>query len=161
MLPLVPGIYQLALHDGKLTMQEPLAIPPRINLFHFAYADVDGDGKQDIVALDDSFKLLVIKGGAVIWKSAERFGGTRRYIGGDPNMKPGTNLTRADTVDGVGELYKQTFIPSRILVGDVDRDGVDDIILNRNPDTMIGCRPQDGPVHQWNHGRPEMERTGA
>lgn len=167
MVPVVPGIYQLALHDGQITVQESLPVPPKINLFNFTYADVDGDGQQDIVALDDSFKLQVIKGGSVIWKSQERFGGTKRYIGGDPNMKPGTNLTRADVVDGVGELYKETYIPSRILISDVDEDGLDDIIVNRNPDTLTVVAPRlvqytSGTMVglKWNGlGLEEMWRT--
>jgi TolB-like protein len=167
MLPIVPGIYQLALNDGQLSMQEQLPIPSTINLFNFAYADVDGDGQHDIVALDNSFKLMVIRKGSVIWKSQERFGGTKRFIGGDPDMKPGTNLTRADIVDGVGELYKQTYVPSRILVGDVDRDGTDDVIVNRNPDTLTVVMPRmiqytSGTMVglKWNGlGLEEMWRT--
>ncbi|MGW8161522.1 MAG: FG-GAP repeat domain-containing protein, partial [Desulfobulbales bacterium] len=167
MVPVVPGIYQLAMNDGKLTIQESLPIPAKINLFNFAYADVDGDGQQDLVALDESFKLLVIKGGSVVWKSEERFCGTKRYLGGEPAMKPGTSQTRADIVDGVGDLYKQTYVPSRILISDVDRDGVDDIILNRNPASLTVVLPRmiqytSGTLVglKWNGlGLEEMWRT--
>jgi TolB-like protein len=166
-VPIVPGIYQLSLRDGKLSMQEQLPIPAEVNVFNFAYADADGDGQQDLVVLDNSFKLQLIKNGSVIWKSQERFGGTKRYIGGDPNIRPGTNFSRADIVDGIGELYKQTYVPSRILVADVDRDGIDDIIVNRNPETLTAVVPRmvqytSGTMVglRWNGlGLEEMWRT--
>jgi TolB-like protein len=142
MLPIVPGVYMMAVNDGQLAVQEQLPIPSSVNLFNFVYADVDGDGGHEIVALDNAFKMLLIRNGSVIWKSQERFGGTKRYIGGDPDIKPGTNPTRAEIVDGVGELYKETYVPSRILVTDVDGDGMDDIIVNRNPDTLTVVVPR-------------------
>ncbi len=167
MIPVEPGIYQLAVHGGKVTAQERLPVPSRINLFNFVYADLDGSGSPQIVALDGSFKLLVLKGGSVVWKSEERFCGTRRFVGGSPDMMPGTSAGRNDIVDGVGEMYRETYIPSRILVADVDSDGVDDLILNRNPDSLAVAMPRSRHYAsgtlvglKWNGlGLEEMWRT--
>ena len=82
-------------------------------------------------------------------------------------MMPGTSPLRNDEIDGVGELYVETFVPSRILVSDVDHDGVDDIILNRNPDTLSTVVPrmvqyQSGTMVglKWNGlGLEELWRT--
>jgi len=142
LLAVEPGLYRLSLNNGILEKNDRLPIPAEVNLFNFAYADLDGDGKHEIVALDGSFNLLVIKGGTIIWRSEERFCGTKRYLGGDPNMMPGTSNSRNDIIDGVGDKYKETYIPSRILVGDVDKDGLDDIILNRNPGTFTAVVPR-------------------
>lgn len=142
LLPVEPGLYQLSFNGKALVRQERLPIPNEVNLFNFAYADVEGDGQYEIIALNDSFQLMVIKGGSMIWRSQERFGGTRRFLGGEPDMMPGTSPLRNDEPDGVGEKYKEVYVPSRILIGDVDNDGVDDIVLNRNPDTLTTVVPR-------------------
>jgi hypothetical protein len=142
MVAISPGLFMLSNDSGKLRKQERLPVPKGINLFNFAFADLDGDGGHEIVALDNSFKLNVFRNGSIAWKSEERFGGTKRYIGGEPALLQGGGSVRdTSEVDGVGELYQEFYIPSRILIGDVDGDGVDDIILNRNPDTLSAVVP--------------------
>lgn len=135
-LALEPGIFVLGNVDGKLQVQEKLAIPKEINLFDFSYANLDGSGNYEIVALDSSFKLRVIQNGTTVWKSDERFGGTKRFVGGKPSMGVPSNPFLNDEVDAVGEKYKRFYLPSRILVTDVDSDGKDDIIVNQNPESI-------------------------
>lgn len=142
LLPVEPGLYYLALKDGVLARQERLPIPNEINIFNFAYADLEGDGQYEIIALDNSFKMMVIKGGEKIWRSQERFCGTKRYLGGEQDIKTASNLRKNDIVDGVGDRYKEVYVPSRIIVTDVDKDGSDDIIVNRNPDTLTTVAPR-------------------
>ena len=163
----MPGIFSLTNDNGKLRKQERLPVPDNVNLFNFVFADLDGDGRHEIVAVDDSFKLRVIQNSSTTWKSDERFGGTKRFIGGEPAMESGKNPMRNELVDAVGERFKEFYIPSRILVGDIDRDGVDDIILNRNPDTITTVAPRmmqypNGTLVglKWNGiGLEEMWRT--
>ena len=141
MVAVSPGLFMLSNDSGKLRKQERLPVPKGINLFNFAFADLDGDGGHEIVALDNSFKLNVFRNGSIAWKSEERFAGTKRFIGGESAIESGKNFRGTTEVDGVGELYQEFYIPSRILISDVDGDGVDDIILNRNPDTLSTVVP--------------------
>lgn len=165
-VPVTEGIYVLAVNNGSLEQQERLPLPGKVNLFNFAYADIDGDGKKEVVALDESFKLQVVRGGSVSWKSEERFCGTKRFVGGDPRMMQSTKTVNSE-IDGVGELNKETYIPSRILVADVDKDGAEDIILNLNPSTLTTVMPRliqymSGTLVglKWNGlGLEEMWRT--
>ena len=136
MLAVEPGIYVLSVVDGKFHIQQRLPVPKDINLFDFVYANLDGTGKHELVALDSSFKLRVIQNGTTVWKSDERFAGTKRFIGGEPTMRRESNPFANDEVDAVGERFKRIFLPSRILVTDVDNDGADDIIINRNPESL-------------------------
>jgi hypothetical protein len=167
LVPVEPGLYRLSLNNGVLVRQEALAIPREVNLFNFSYADLDGDGRHEIVALDNFFKLMVIQGGSVVWKSRERFCGTKRFLGGEPDMKPGTSHDRNEIVDGIGDKYKEVYVPSRIIVSDVDNDGSDDLILNRNPETLTSVAPRlvqypNGTMTglKWNGiGLEEMWRT--
>ena len=167
MIPVTEGIYVLTVNNGSLDRQERLPLPAKVNLFSFAYADLDGNGQKEVVALDESFKLQVVRGGDISWKSEERFCGTKRYVGGEPRMMPTTTPTTNREVDGVGERFKETYIPSRILVADVDHDGADDIILNLNPSTLTTVMPRmiqymSGTLVglKWNGlGLEEMWRT--
>lgn len=136
-----PGIYILSNKDGVLYKQEKLPVPAGVNLFNFNYADLEGSGKHAIVALDDSFNLRVIRGGETVWKSEERFAGTKRFLGGEPLMSGGRNPLINDEVDAVGERFQRYYLPSRILVADVDKDGADDIIINRNPESIATMAP--------------------
>ena len=167
LVAVVPGLYQLSYTGKTLVRQERLPIPGDVNLFNFAYADLDGDGQHEIVALDESFKLMVIKGGSLTWRSIERFAGTKRFLGGEPAMMETTRPNVNEEVDGIGDKYLETYVPSRILITDVDNDGVDDIILNRNPETLSTVTPrmiqyQSGTMVglKWNGiGLEELWRT--
>lgn len=140
-IAVTPGLFVLGVDSGALRKQEQLPVPSGINLFNFVFADLDGNGKHEIVALDNSFKLRVIQNGTTTWKSEERFGGTKRFIGGEPVGEAGKSPWKNDIADAVGERFQEFYIPSRILVSDVDGDGADDIILNRNPDTISTVAP--------------------
>lgn len=142
LVPVEPGLFQLSFDGKTLQKQERIAVPSDVNLFNFAYADIDGDGKHEVVALNDSFKLMVVKGGEKIWLGQERFAGTKRFLGGEPNMMESTSHNTNDEVDGIGNKYKETYVPSRIIVSDVDHDGLDDIIINRNPATLTSSTPR-------------------
>jgi len=91
--------------------------------------------------VDSSFRLRVIQKGATTWKSSERFAGTKRFIGGEPRMEAGKRAVKNELADTVGERYQRIYLPSRILVADVDGDGAEDIIINQNPETMATMTP--------------------
>ena len=135
------GIYLLHNVKGKLQRQRRLSVPNEVNLFDFVFADLDSNGAHEIIALDKSFKLSVIQNGTTTWKSQERFGGTKRFIGGEPPLQGGRSINLNDEVDTVGEMYQRIYLPSRILVSDIDRDGTDDIIVNRNPESITTVAP--------------------
>ncbi|MDD3813415.1 MAG: FG-GAP-like repeat-containing protein [Desulfocapsaceae bacterium] len=134
-------IYILTRDGAQLVGDERLPVPSGVNLFDFSFADLDGDGEWEVVVLDQWNKLLVMKqSGKLLWKSEERYGGTKRFIGGKSaiQMTQQTGARRGATkaVDGSTDvLFEEVYIPSRILVTDVDGDGIDDIIVNANSPT--------------------------
>jgi TolB-like protein len=135
------SIYILTRDGSQLVGEERLPVPAGVNIFDFSFADLDGDGEWEVVALDKWNKLLVMKqSGKVLWKSEERYGATKRFIGGKSAMQmtQQTGARRGSTkvVDGSTEvLFEELYVPSRILVTDVDGDGIDDIIVNVNTST--------------------------
>jgi TolB-like protein len=122
-----PGIFHLDLVNGSLQKGNPMPIPSGINLFEFTMADLDNDGSLEIIAIDQSDHLRVLRtGGTVLWKSDEYYGGTTRFIGGETGLEPQTLDTGK---------YARIYVPSRIIVADVNGDGLSDIIINKNLST--------------------------
>jgi len=134
-------VYTLIQDGSRLVAEERLPVPSGVNLFDFSFADLDGDGEWEVVVLDEWNKLLVMKqGGKVLWKSEDRYAATKRFVGGKSPMQmtQQTGAMRGATKVGEGAtsiLFEERYIPARILVTDVDGDGIDDIIVNSNTST--------------------------
>ncbi len=129
-------IYSLIQDGDKLVVDETLPIPRDLMLFNFAFADLEGNGDWKILALDEYSKLRVMEtSGKMLWKSQDSYGATKRFIGG------GDELTRAyakdydEITDGKGDPFEKIYVNSRIVVKDLDQDGIDDVILNKNAAT--------------------------
>ncbi|MBU0968611.1 MAG: VCBS repeat-containing protein [Proteobacteria bacterium] len=124
------GIYQLRVTDNILQHEEKLSVPDSLNLYDFALADLDGDGKTEVIALDGYDKLKVLQaGGKQLWKSDENFGGSLVYVGGEnPTAKSDKNMSET-------RVKERIYIHSRILVQDVNNDNQPDIVINKNLST--------------------------
>ncbi len=126
--PLSPGIYRLTITKNRVTAKQRLEIPAAVNLFNFSYADLDGDGQAEIVAVNRHDNLLVLRqNGKLLWKSADHFGGTTRFIGGKPLSKSSNTQKYVDE--------ERIYVPTRIMTADVNNDGRTDIIVNKNLST--------------------------
>jgi len=128
-----PGIYRLAYQDGTLRQESELDLPDSVNLFEFVLADLDNDQALEVVAIDQYDRLKVMRrSGAVLWKSDDFYGGTTRFIGGTP---PFAGETTIEGTTNEEERYPRYYIPSPIFVADVDGDGQNDLVVNKNLST--------------------------
>jgi len=111
---------------GKVKATSSLEVPQKVNLFDFTIADLDNDGSKEIIAIDRDDQLQVLRSaGSQLWKSGEYYGGTTRFVGGPPPT--------ADQHELIGqEKYDRIYIPSRIIVRDVNGDGFADVLVNKN-----------------------------
>jgi len=139
---LLAGIFRLMRNGKKLQPQERLIMPNYVNLFDFSLADVTGDGNIEIVGVSKADRLYVVRSdGSVLWVSDNYYSGTRRYIGEDYELYRmqglDTNSTPDYNVIGKEGSGKRIYIPSRMIVMDVNHDGRDDIIVNRNVSTAF------------------------
>jgi len=101
-----------------------------VNLFDFAMADITGDGNAEIIAVTQNDLLIVLQdNGRVLWQSDDPFGGTSRFIGDDPNE--GGEFFANKTSEPETRIY----VPSPIIVGDFNKDGISEILVNRNSGT--------------------------
>ena len=154
------GLYRLTLSGATLLKGEKIDVRG-VNLFEFEMADLDGDGKNEIIAVSQADKLMVLRpNGATLWLSDEYYGGTTRFIGGESAEDSMRNLEH-------GSDSPRIFLPARIIVRDVNNDGQLDVVINKNPTNMsrIMARYRSYPSGEiqaltWNGiGLTELWRT--
>jgi TolB-like protein len=93
------------------------------NIFNFAFVDFRGTGKVDTVLLDFSDYLRLYEPGTdeQVWKSEDQFGGTYTFMKLQNRQQYTTDYE---------------FIPSPILVTDVDEDGQKEVMVCKNVSTV-------------------------
>jgi TolB-like protein len=129
-------IHSLIQDGNKLVTDEKLPIPDGLILFNFAFADLEGNGDWKIVALDEFSKIRVMElSGKILWKSQDSYGATKRFIGGENELIKPTSREYSEMPDGQVDSTERFYVNSRIVVKDLDQDGIDDIILNKNSNT--------------------------
>jgi len=120
------GVYQVTLNQGQLMKGEALQTGG-LNLFDFSFADLDGNGGLEVVAINQADKLLVLTpAGKLLWTSDEYFGGTTRFVGGES----AEDLNK-DLEHGRNEGAR-IYIPARIVIRDMNNDGLPDVVVNKN-----------------------------
>lgn len=136
---LSPGVYLLAL-DKKynITKESRIALPDSINLFDFVYADLDGDGFYEIVAVDQHEKLRVYNpGNELMWVSQKNFASSKVYLGPSRGGATSKTDTRNFTEDE-DENRDLIFVPERIIVTDINQDGKQEIVVSEGTKTGFG-----------------------
>ena len=133
-----PGVYLLTLDARyRITKEERIALPNSVNLFDFVYADLDGDGLYEIVAIDQKEKLRVYNpGNELMWVSQKNFANSKIYIGPSQGGATGKTDTRNFTVDEDADR-ELIFVPARIIVTDINRDGKQEIIVSEGNKTGL------------------------
>lgn len=126
-----PEILEWRLRDGKLALTAPVTLPPQCNVVNFAAGDFNGDGSTEYAVITaDNRLLLVDVAGNRLWRSRQKqFGATTNYLLGKVE-----DLRYNDV-----EYY---YIPSPVLVMDLNKDGIQEIVANRSPDTTSRFLPQ-------------------
>ncbi len=127
------GVYLLDLSAGNVPSEgERLPLPEGVNLFDFVFADLDGDGAPETVAIDKKERIKVFnRANELLWVSKKTFGGSLIYLGPRRaeavNQQDRRNFTLDE--DASRELI---FVPGRLVVADVDNDGRQEIVVNEN-----------------------------
>ena len=130
---LKPGVYLLDLDGAKMPKQaEQLPLPSGVNLFDFTFADLDGDGAAETVAIDTKERMRVFnRANELLWVSKKTFGGSRVYLGpnrsGAVNEQDRKNFTVDE--DAARDLI---FVPGRVIVTDINGDGRQEVVINEN-----------------------------
>jgi hypothetical protein len=128
------GIYQLAWKgsDYVESSDAPLLKLPSIFVYNFAVGELGGDEGLEIVTIDrfEKLRLLDMEGNE-LYRSSDTFGGTINFL--SAGLAP---ANRADSDYEADEEY--LYIPARILIKDLDKNGKNEVIVNRNASAVYG-----------------------
>ena len=98
-------------------------VPDKVNIFDFVLLDLEADGRTEVVSINQSDRLTVMRqSGKQRWGSADYYGGTTRYVG------------EAEMEYSSGQIERY-YIPSRIIVMDLNNDQKMDVVINKNLST--------------------------
>ena len=121
----VGPIYQFVWKKKSFEKGPKMPFPKETVVFGLTMADFRGDGKPNIILFDQVEHLNVLSSdGKRLWKSSDRYGGTDNSY---------------DTIKKKPDAYRpqeapswRVYIPGRILVRDMDGDGIPEVIVNKN-----------------------------
>lgn len=120
------GVYQITLSQGQVVKGDEISTGG-MNLFDFSLVDLDGNGGLEVVAISQGDRLMVLtQSGKELWSSDDYFGGTTRFIGGQS-----FDELNKDLEHGRNEGAR-LYIPARIVIRDMNNDGLPDVIVNKN-----------------------------
>ncbi|MGA2318962.1 MAG: FG-GAP-like repeat-containing protein [Thermodesulfobacteriota bacterium] len=122
---LVGPIYKFVWKKNTFEKGPKMPFPKDTKIFGFTMADIRGNGKTEMITFDISNRLTIVSDdGKTQWRSKDRFGGTSNYY--DTRKK-------WDSVFRPGDAPPwRTYIPGRILVRDLNGDGIPQVIVNKN-----------------------------
>lgn len=111
--------------NNRYEVKESLNLPKKVNIYGFAQADVNNDGKIETVTINDSDRLCVYSNeGEALWKSTDHYGGYELFF----YNRPKSAITTVPSyVPG-----EQVKIKGRIFLQDMNKNGINDIIIVHN-----------------------------
>ena len=124
-LPVDP-VYRMVWKKKSFEKGPKMPFPKETNIFGVAMADIRGEGKPEFITLDRFDRLNVYSGeGKIMWTSSDHFGGTDTFYD-----------TKRKKRDDYRDLSpSRVYIPGRVLIKDLNGEGVPQIIVNKNEQT--------------------------
>ena len=122
-LPTDP-VYRMVWKKKSFEKGPKMPFPKGTMIFGLALAPLRSKDTSDLIVIDDLEQLrMVAPDGKDLWSSRERYGGTTNSYDTKKKM---------DITIGYGTLPWRVYIPGRVLVRDLDGDGLNEVIINKN-----------------------------
>lgn len=120
------GISRLTWQNGTYLESSMADVPRGLSLYTFTPGNALNDGKEMTVSLTSDLRLRVFdQTGDMEWTSSERFTGGGGYIPYIDDKEPR---------DAGARRLRRYYLPQRIFISDIDRDGKNEVILLNNYD---------------------------
>lgn len=119
------SIYKFVWKRNSFEKGIRMQLPKNTKIFGISIGEIRNEGALDTIILDDLERLNIIsQDGKFSWRSRERYGGTNNSYDTkrmkDPFLKP------REFPDW------RVYIPGRIIIRDLDGDGIKEVIINKN-----------------------------
>ena len=113
----LPGISEVKWDGAAYVETNKIKLPPSVFIYGFTMGNITDDGQEKTIATgqDDYIKIFSDSEG-MEWKSQENYGGSESYL---------------DDSEAT-EFAKRTYIPQRLFVTDIDKNGKNELITVRN-----------------------------
>jgi TolB-like protein len=120
-------IYKFVWKKNTFEKGPKMPFPKNTTIFGLAFGDIWSKGTPELIKIEDTGRLRIVgPKGKSIWSSREYYGGTNIFF---------DNKTKKDMASGTESMLGsdwRVFIPGRILLKDLDGDGLNEVIINRN-----------------------------
>jgi hypothetical protein len=114
-------IHEMIWRSGRYEPESPVNVSSALNVLGLTIADVMDGRKETVVAYDREDRIRVFEpSGKEEWRSAEKYGGSTLYYGGD----------RTDQ----GDVENPIYLPMRLIPLKSSKDGKTKIIAVKNHD---------------------------
>lgn len=121
----VGSIFKFIWKKNSYERGPKMPFPKETIIFGLTMGSLRGDGKLDLIAFDKREHLNVLApDGKALWRSRNRFGGTAIYY--DTKKKKDIAFRPQEAPPW------RVYIPGRILTRDLNGDGIQEVIVNRN-----------------------------
>lgn len=104
--------------DGTWHPGKELILPEGLTIFHVAFADLDDSGSRKMIVVNRANNLQVYDAaGKLLWTDPGQYGASSNYLG---------------TIATMQRSGRRVYLPTGIVVQDVDFDGRDDVVIGKN-----------------------------
>jgi hypothetical protein len=114
--------------NGKVRRQERVEVPRVFRATGVTLADLSGDGRHDLVMIDESRQLRVYRGQQQLYKSTDRVGG-------------GYSVAEVEREEARVRRKFPYFLEPWMAVADLNGDGHQDVVIPRNIRSLGGVLP--------------------
>ncbi len=119
--PYATGIYELGWSGNELTANERVLPPRKANVLGVAYGDVANDGGDSVAAYTRFDKVNIYQlSGQQVSEGKTAYGGNIQHV-----LMPAI---------AIGEPQQKIYLPTRLRLTDLDKDGKFEIVLINNLD---------------------------
>lgn len=116
--PYKGNIFKMNWNSKKYAPEKQTLPSNGINVLGLAYGRITDDGQNLIVAYDEYSNINVINNAGIkIWESREKYSGNTLYY----QIREGTSTDK-----------NRTFLPIRIVINDINQDGINDVVAVKN-----------------------------
>jgi len=113
----LPGISKVKWDGDGYAETDKINLPPSIFIYGFTLGNITDDGQEKTISMgQDDYINVFSESEDLEWKSQENYGGSESYLDDS----------------GATEFAKRTYIPQRLFVADIDKDGKKELITVKN-----------------------------